>query len=177
MIILQKIVKMKLLKIILLFMALCLVVPVGAKKYKFDIDSQRNVVVKRSGSPGQKIVEVVAIAGSVDKAISQALVDAAAALTFEGASGSGEMGACPPVLAEGKSAYEANKGFFDDFFKHGGFLRFVRRVSNAYPTGEDNVKVKGDNQIRITLIVDWQGLASYYNSNGLKTSIGNLQNF
>ena len=75
---------MKLLKIILLFMALCLVVPVGAKKYKFDIDSQRNVVVKRSGSPGQKIVEVVAIAGSVDKAISQALVDAVAALTFEG---------------------------------------------------------------------------------------------
>ena len=44
---------MKLLKIILLFMALCLVVPVGAKKYKFDIDSQRNVVVKRSGSPGR----------------------------------------------------------------------------------------------------------------------------
>ena len=172
----QKRTMMKLPKILLLLMVGCLAVPTEAKKSKFEINSPRNVVMKRSGGPGLKIVEVTATAGSADKAIQQALMDAVAELTFDGAPGGNETGACPPVLADGLSAYNEHKGFFDNFFKDGSFLNFVKRVSNDYPTGGDNVKIKGKRQIRITLIVYWNKLAEYFNSKGIKTSVSNLQN-
>lgn len=157
--------------------ALCFSTTAEAKKYKFQITDQRTVVVKRSGAKGQKIVEVTASAGSVDKAINKALVDAAVALTFEGASGRGMMSGCPAVLAGGTAAYEQNKEFFDDFFGKGDFLQYVRRANSEYPSGDDNVIVGGSRQVRIVVIVDWNGLAKTFADRGLKTNISNLLNY
>ena len=166
---------MKFTRIILLLSALLVCLPAEARKKEFDIDARRNVVMKRSGGPGVKIVEVTARGGSVDKAIDRALTDAVAALTFDGAPGSSEVAACPPVLTGGKAVYADNKAFFDTFFEDGGCLRFVRRVSNDYPTGTDTVKVGRERQVRLTRIVNWQGLAELFHAQGLKTTIGNLQ--
>lgn len=166
---------MKFTPLILLLSALLVCLPAEARKKKFDIDARRNVVMKRSGGPGVKIVEVTARGGSVDKAIDRALTDAVAALTFDGAPGGNEVAACPPVLAGGRAAYEEQKAWFDAFFEDDGCLRFVRRASDGYPTGTDNVKVGRERQVRLTLIVNWQGLAELMHTRGLKTTIGNLQ--
>lgn len=168
---------MKKLFLLIMVVALCISTTAEAKKYKFKITDQRTVVVKRSGAKGQKIVEVTASAGSVDKAIDKALVDAAVALTFEGAAGRGMMGSCPAVLAGGTAAYEQNKEFFDEFFTKGEFLQYVRRASNDYPSGDDNVMVGGSRQVRIVVIVDWDGLAKNFADRGLRTNISNLLNY
>ena len=75
----------------------------------------------------------------------------------------------------GAPRYEDQKAWFDAFFEDGGCLRFVRRASDGYPTGTDNVKVGRERQVRLTLIVNWQGLAELMHTRGLKTTIGNLQ--
>lgn len=165
---------MKKLTVVFALIMLCMAAGVEAKSYKFKITDQRNVTVKRSGEQGIKILEVVATAGSVDKALDKALVDAAAALTFSGAPGQGYMDGCPPVLAEGMEEYDRNKKMFDKFFKKGEFMRFVRRASNEYPTGDDNTKVGGSRQVRIVVLVNWNGLARHFESMGLKTNISNL---
>lgn len=168
---------MKKLTVMLALMMLCFAMGAEAKSYKFKITDQRNVSIKRSGQQGMKIVEVVAQAGSVDGALDKALVDAAVAMTFDGVPGQGYMDPCPPVLKGGKAAYEARQKWFDRFFKKGEFTQFVRRASGEYPTGTDNIKVGGSRQVRVVIIVDWDRLAQYFESQGMKTNISNLLNY
>ena len=148
-----------------------------AKKHLFSIGSTRDVVISRSSKTGTKMVKVVAFGSSADKAINQAMVDAVAALSFDGADGQGEMDGCPAVLLNGRKEYESHKDFFDRFFKKGEFLRFVEKVNSAYPSGLDNVKTKNGRRVQILLIVDWKALSDYYQSIGLKTIISELNNY
>ena len=111
-----------------------------AKKYSFVIDNNREVYVSRSTYEGSKMLKVVAYGKSADDAIEQAMVDAVAALSFDGAKGQGEMEGCPAVLLNGREVYQENKIYFDSFFKKGEFLKFVEKVNSTYPTGTNNVK-------------------------------------
>ena len=61
----------------LLFFTLLFSLPVGAKKYPFKIDTSREVVISRSSKAGTKMVEVTAYGRTADKAIEQAMMDAA----------------------------------------------------------------------------------------------------
>ena len=105
-----------------LVLALLVSVNADAKKYPFDIDTSREVVITRSATAGTKMVKVVAYGRTVDKAIDQAMMDAVVALTFFGASGENEMEACPAILLDGRAAYDEKKEFFGQFFQKGHFL-------------------------------------------------------
>jgi hypothetical protein len=150
---------------------------VNAKKYPFSIDSQREVYVVRSAAAGTKMVKAIAVGGSADKAIEKAMIDAVAAITFDGINGEGEMDGCPAVLVAGRETYNSNKTYFDNFFRKGKFLDFVSKVNSTYPMGADNVKVNGGRRIQILLIVDWKGLAGYFKNDGFKTAISELSNY
>lgn len=148
-----------------------------AKKYPFKIDSPREVVISRSTKAGYKMVQVTAYGRSTEKAIEQAMLDAAVSLTFFGVSGLGEMEGCPAILLEGRIAYDKNKDFFDRFFKEGTFIPYVRKVNSTYPTGRDNVKTPKGRRIQILLIIDWNGLAQFYKESGMQTVISEFDNY
>ena len=164
-----------------IFVTICLVllfpIKMEAKKYSFVIDSNREVYVSRSTYEGSKMLKVVAYGKSADAAIEQAMVDAVAALSFDGAKGQGEMEGCPAVLLNGREVYQENKIYFDSFFKKGEFLKFVGKVNSTYPTGTDNVKTSKGRRIQILLIVDWKGLAEHFQKAGFKTAISELSNY
>ena len=148
-----------------------------AKKYSFVIDSNREVYVCRSTYEGSKMLKVVAYGKSADAAIEQAMVDAVAALSFDGAKGQGEMEGCPAVLLNGREVYQENKIYFDSFFKKGEFLKFVEKVNSTYPAGTNNVKTSKGRRIQILLIVDWKELAEHFKKAGFKTAISELSNY
>ena len=164
-----------------LFVTICLVllfpIIMEAKKYSFVIDNNREVYVSRSTYEGLKMLKVTAYGRSADAAIEQAMVDAVAALTFDGAKGQGEMEGCPAVLLNGREVYQENKMFFDVFFKKGDFLKYVGKVNSTYPTGTDNVKTSKGRRIQILLIVDWKGLAEHFKKAGFKTAISEFSNY
>ena len=148
-----------------------------AKKYSFVIDNNREVYVSRSTYEGSKMLKVIAYGRSADAAIEQAMVDAVAALSFDGAKGQGEMEGCPAVLLNGREVYQENKIYFDSFFKKGEFLKFVEKVNSTYPTGTNNVKTSKGRRIQILLIVDWKELAEHFKKAGFKTAISELSNY
>ena len=148
-----------------------------AKKYPFAINSQREVYHTRSTVEGKKMLKVIASGKNADAAIERAMVDAVAALTFDGAIGQGEMESCPAVLLNGREVYLQNKSFFDTFFKKGDFLKYVEKVNSTYPLGPDNVKTNKGRRIQILLIVDWKGLAEYFKEAGFKTTVSGLSNY
>lgn len=148
-----------------------------AKNYTFSFDSQREVYVSRSTKEGTKMLKVTAYGKSADKAIDQAMVDAVAAMLFDGAVGIGEMESCPAVLLDGRVVYNQNKSFFDSFFKKGDFLKYVKKVNSTYPTGSDNVTTGKGRKIQILLIADWKGLADHFKEAGFKTTVSELSNY
>ena len=148
-----------------------------AKSYKFKIGTQTEVSMTRSASAGKKMVKVVACAGSTDKAIDKAMVDAVAAITFYGISNHQTMENVPSILVDGVEQYKSNKKFFDKFFKKGDFTAYVSRVNSTYPKGTDNVKTSKGQKVSILLIIDWKGLEEFYRTNGLKTQLSIFENF
>lgn len=164
-------------QVILLMLFLLPFTSANAKRYSFKIDSQREVYVCRSAKTGFKMVEVIAYGRNVDKAMDKAKMDAVVALTFFGASGTGEMGSVPAILLGGRKEYDNNRKFFDKFFKKGQFMSYVKNVNSGYPTGSNNVKTSKGRKIRIILLVDWNGLAKYYKEAGLKTAVSELSEY
>ena len=160
-----------------LVLALLVSVNAEAKKYPFDINSSREVVITRSATAGTKMVKVVAYGRTVDKAIDQAMMDAVVALTFFGASGENEMEACPAILLDGRAVYDGKKEFFDQFFQKGHFLSYVKRVNSNYPTGKNNIKTSKERKVQLILLVDWNGLSAYYQNAGLKTVTSSLMDY
>lgn len=167
----------KLLFMLPLVFALLISVNADAKKYPFNIDSSREVVVTRSATAGTKMVKVIAYGRTVDKAIGQAMMDAVVALTFFGASGENEMDACPAILLDGRAAYDEEKEFFNQFFQEGHFLSYVKRVNSNYPTGKNNIKTSKGRRVQLILLVDWNGLSAYYKNAGLKTVTSSLMDY
>lgn len=169
--------KIKIVTLLVLPLLHSVAVDASNKKYPFKIDDHREVVISRSSTAGSKIVEVTAYGSSADKAIRKAMIDAVISLTFYGATGSKEMAQCPAILLDGRTSYDKNKNFFDHFFKKRLFLSYVKKVNSTYPTGQNNVKTPKGRRIKILLIVDWNGLAEYYQKAGLKTVTHGLSDY
>ena len=163
--------------ILLLILGLFTSSTTEAKKYQFDIDASREVLITRSATAGFKMVKVIAYGRTVDKAINQAMMDAVVALTFFGAPGENEMEASPAILLEKRAAYDEKKELFEQFFREGDFLSYVKRVNSNYPTGKNNVKTARGRKVQLILLVDWNGLSTYYKNAGLRTVTGSLMDY
>lgn len=155
---------------IALLAVLCFHQMACAKSYPFDMKHPYNVEIVRVGTQGTKYLRVVRTAGSVDKAIEGAMQDAVAACMFTGVEGGENAGRIQPLL-KGKEAYGSNKKFFDDFFKKGKFMNYVKNVNSGYPSGEDNVKTSKGHRVRIYVIVMFDELRKYLENAGLLKSL------
>lgn len=143
---------------------------VSAKSYKFEFKHSYNVEQIMNNRNNDPVVRAWAIAGNADKAIDQCKQDAVAAAIFTGISAStdtkyGVSGI--PALASSQNVYEQHKAFFDTFFKKGQFMEFVNEVNNDYPTGENNLSVKGGRKVTILLVVKYQALRSFLQDQGI----------
>ena len=152
-------------------------IKVEAKKFQFNIDASREVVITRSATVGFKMVKVTAYGRTVDKAIDKAMMDAVVALSFFGASGENEMNKCPAILLEGRLAYDEKKDFFDNFFRKGDFLSYVKRVNSSYPIGKNNIKTDRGRKVQLILLVNWDALSKCYKNAGLKTVTNSLADY
>lgn len=157
----------------LLFTCLCWQFTVSAKSYKFDRQHPYNVKVVRVAQQGTKFIKAYATAGSPDKAIDQAMQDAVAACIFTGVEGMESAGKIPPILRN-SDAYENNKKFFDEFFKKGKFMNYVKNVNSRYPSGDDNIKTSKGHRVGVYVVVMYDELRKYLEENGLKKNISNI---
>lgn len=128
-----------------------------ARKYPFDMNHSYEVQMVRVANQGYKYIRVSGIAKSVDKAMDRAMQDAVAACVFVGVPGAPGVGAVP-ALCGGTDAYEKHKAYFDNFFKNGEFMHYVKNVNSNYPSGENNVKVDGGRKVTIYVLVSYDAL-------------------
>lgn len=157
-------------KIYLLFALMLLSLVCNAKSYPWEIKSAYEVQVVRVAQQGTKFYKAWGIAGSPDKAITMALQDAVAATIFTGVAGNETAGSVPPLCSE-SGAYEQHKAYFDTFFKKGEFLNYVENVNKNYPSGENNVSVKGGRRVGVYVKVMYDELRKKLESDGIIKSM------
>ena len=164
----------------LLFLLLMLSVAVfsaDAKKYKWKYGERvPEVYTTAQGQNGRQIVKAWAIAGSADKAIIQAKIDAVSAALFNGIpydESTHGMGVANLPAMITPNQYEENKALFDNFFKKGVFLNYVNNVNSSYPSGENNMSVPGGRRVGINLTIDYRGLHKWLQENGIEKGVGN----
>ncbi len=162
--------------LLIAMVALFLATPqIEAKNYKFNIDDTAETqLARKHKDPTYKIVRVVSIDKNFDKAMDRAAMCVVADAMFRGIAGSidpisqenvPEMKA---MIPSGIQAYNDNKAFFDNFFKKGDFNQFVRRAMTDYPSGENNVKMKGGTRVIDIYILNVRALAQYLEQHGIQ---------
>lgn len=160
-------------RVIAIICALLFVTPfVYAKKYPFTMKRTFDVSLVKLGKEGTYYVKAWGTANNADKAIAQAQQNAVAACLFWGLDGGIEGASPQPAMCkDGIAAYEENKKYFDDFFKKGYFLNYVENVNQGYPTGQNNLRVKGGRKVGIHLLIKKDALRKKLEKDGIIKSI------
>lgn len=160
-------------KLFFLFLLLSASMATNAKKYPFDTKHQYKVQQERVAEDDSRFVKVWGEARNADKAIIQALQDAVACCIFMGLEGktSNSIGhnanALPPLCPEGIKAYDEHKEYFDQFFTEGDFLLYAVNSNTRYPTGENNVKIKGGRRVGIYVLLKVKQLRQRLEQDGI----------
>lgn len=139
---------------------------VMGKSYPFNIRNSYDVQVVRVAQQGTKFYKVWAEAGSVKNAMDLALQDAVAASLFVGVRGT-ENALSVPALCGSVKAYEANREYFDRFFKKGEFLEYVSNVNSQYPSGENNVRTGKGHRVGLYVVVRYDALRKKLEQDGI----------
>lgn len=139
---------------------------VNAKSYPFDMKHSYEVQIVRVAQQGTKFLKAWGIASSPDKAIDRALQDAVAACIFTGVPGNEVAGKIPPLVSS-PDMYEQHKAFFDNFFKKGQFLQYVKNVNTDYPFGENNVQTSKGRKVGIYVVVMYDELRKLLEEEGI----------
>lgn len=150
----------------LIAFAMMTALSLNAKSYKFDMNHSYEVKIVRVAQQGTKFLKAWGVAGSADKAITQAMQDAVAACIFTGVEGNDIAGKIP-ALTSGKGAYEEHKAFFDTFFKKGEFLNYVKNANTGYPTGENNISTSGGRKVGVFVVVMYDNLRKRLEDEGI----------
>ena len=137
-----------------------------AKSYPFKIRHSYAVEVVRVAQQGYKYYKVWGEAGSVNKAMEQAMQDAVAASLFLGVEGNEHASSVPAICGSVK-AYEEHKEYFDFFFKKGEFLQYVKNVNSQYPSGENNVRTSKGHRVALYVIVSYDALRLKMENDGI----------
>lgn len=142
----------------------------SAKSYPFDMKHSYDVQIVRVAEQGTKYLKVYGIAGSVSSAIDRAMQDAVAACIFTGVPGNDISGKIAP-LCGGIEAYEANKKYFDTFFKKGEFMNYVKNVNSGFPTGENNISTSKGRKVCLYVQVMYDSLRTKLEQDGIIKSL------
>ncbi|MDR3328483.1 MAG: hypothetical protein LBS63_00035 [Prevotellaceae bacterium] len=126
------------------------------------------VLVLGVGQDGTKVFKVYGYAKKVPAAIIEARKNAVAACIFRGLPGAN--GAAPtPAICTTPNAEEVHAGYVATFFVDGGkYLKYVNLTSDATPSGEDCLKLKGGGyKVGITVQVLYDNLRRDLEADGV----------
>ena len=159
-------------KIILAILTLAVVTGASAqtrkeRKLLFGSSYNYEVAVLGVGQDGTKVFKVWAYDKKVDRAIVQAKKNAVAACIFRGLPGAN--GAAPtPAICTDSNAEEKNLDYFEKFFATGGsYLKYVNLTTDATPSGQDRLKVKGGYKVGIVVQVLFDQLRRDLEADGI----------
>ena len=158
-------------KITFLFLLATLCLTVSARKYPFVLEKSYEIEKVRVAQQGLKFVKVFGIGKNADRAMEQAKQNAVAACLFFGVAGTESAGEIPPLCPDGTQGYEKNKSYFDRFFSNGDFFMYVENVNTRYPSGENNMKVKGGRRVGLYLTVKYDQLRKRLEQDGILKSL------
>ena len=169
----------KVIPLFLMLAALFISQPLAAKKYPFDMEHSYSVQQIRVAQDQSRFLKVFAVAGNADKAITQALQDAVACCIFQGLpaaeSTTGHNATAVPALCPGGvNDYQAHKEYFDRFFTEGDFLQYVENSNTRYPSGENNLKVKGGRRVGVYVQLKVKQLRQRLEQDGIIKSLDNI---
>lgn len=151
---------------VILFVCLVMCMSIHARKYPFDMKHTYEIEVVRVDKEGYKFCKVWGIARSVDKAMVQAQQDAVAASLFTGVPGN-EHASSIPAICGSADIYKEHQKYFDEFFKSGEFLLYLRNVNSNYPSGENNVKYKGKRKVGLYVQIKYDELRKKMENDGI----------
>lgn len=134
---------------------------------------QYEMVCMGVGSQGSNLLKVFSYAKSVNKATEQAKHDAVHGVLFKGIVGGNGCSNQPPIVKSNE--YQANKEFFDNFFK-GEYLRFVNISSDGTINPKDRLKVGSQYKIGVTVSVNKNELRKYLETQGVIKKLGGMFN-
>lgn len=148
----------------------------AAKKYTWKgLDHEIRVELASQNSNSTQIVKAYGISGNVDKAMEQAIQDAVVAAIFYGYKKPLTLESVPALCtneaASPEEFYEKNKAYFDDFFTTGKFLDYAENVNSGYPSGENNLPIKGGRQVRLNIKVNHDALRTLLEKEGIKRAL------
>ncbi len=159
-------------KIILTLLSLLMVVGVNAqtrkeRKVLFGSSYNYEIAVMGVGQDGTKVFKVWGYAKKVDQAIVQAKKNAVAACIFRGIPGGNGAAPTPAICPDSKTE-ENNAEFFEKFFETGNqYLKYINLTTDATPSGQDRLKVKGGYKVGITVQVMYDNLRKDLEAEGI----------
>lgn len=159
-------------KIILALLSLLVVVGANSQTRKerkalFGSSYNYEIAVLGVGQDGTKVFKVWGYAKKVDQAIVQAKKNAVAACIFRGISGGNGVAPTPAICPDPK-AEENNADYFDKFFETGSrYLQYVNLTTDATPSGQDRLKVKGGYKVGITVQILYDKLRKDLEADGI----------
>ncbi|MDR0567500.1 MAG: hypothetical protein LBG47_10805 [Prevotellaceae bacterium] len=137
------------------------------RKILFGSTYNYEVAVLGVGQDGTKVFKVWGYAKKVDDAIVQAKKNAVAACIFRGIPG-GNGAAPTPAICREANAEETHADYFDSFFATGGkYLKYVNLTTDAVPSGQDRLKVKGGYKVGIAVQILYNDLRSDLEADGI----------
>jgi hypothetical protein len=159
-------------RIFLILASLALVVGANAQSRKerkilFGSSYNYEIAVLGVGQDGTKVFKVWGYAKKVDDAIVQAKKNAVAACIFRGIPG-GNGAAPTPAICREPNAEEANAEYFESFFATGGkYLKYVNLTTDAVPSGQDRLKVKGGYKVGVAAQILYDNLRRDLEADGI----------
>lgn len=163
-------------RMIPLFLAFVTVLSASAKKYKWEYGSHPlEVFTIGQGANRTQLIKAWGVGKNADKAIEQAKMDAVSAAFFTGIGfdestyGMGVSNLSPLVTYD---LFREHQSLFEQFFREGHFLDYVREMNSEYPSGENNMSVKEGRRVGINLILDYQRLRKWLQEKGVKKGLG-----
>ncbi len=137
------------------------------RKVLFGSSYNYEVAVMGVGQDGTKVIKVWGYAKKVDQAIVQAKKNAVAACIFRGIPG-GNGAAATPAICRDSKAEENNAEYFEKFFETGSqYLKYVNLTTDATPSGQDRLKVKGGYKVGIVVQVLYDNLRRDLEADGI----------
>ncbi len=142
-----------------------------ACKTQEKIDYGYEMICQGVGIQGSNLVKVYSYGKTAKKAIEESKKNAVRGILFKGIVGGNGCSRQPAIVSYQER--EANKDFFEDFFK-GEYLRFVHLTSDGSVSPKDRLKVGKYYKIGVIVSVNKTDLRKYLEERKVIKKLGSI---
>ena len=144
----------------------------SAQKKKAAREFRYEIVSMGVGVQGTDLIKVYSYAKNEKDAVELAKQNAIHGVLFKGVAGTKGTASQPPLVKPQEK--ENHQDFFDDFFEHGTYQRYVSLSSDGIVDPKDRMKVGKEYKIGIVVSVNKADLRKYLESEGIIKGLGSM---